>query len=440
MRRLWIIVVLVAILLSCSDRTAQRYYEKALEMQEQGDAPQALDYLRRAATHARSDTALAAIYATMGGLLLEEGLQEQALEALRQACEADRRLADTGAMACDLRDIANVHRTRENDDSCLYFFHEALQLARHMGDSLLVTDIGSQIAGYYLWHQQYDEARRWLMPALHQTEADNGLHFMAADLYHHTGQTDSARHYCQRLLQTGETSQRQMAHKWLGEMLLQEGHAKEAAWHLEQYEYLTDTLMQETDTEVLHHINALYDYSQREQENARLHRWVVTAIAAIIVLVSVLAAVMLVYSRRRAAYRLKVQQLEMLLDGYHHRDTTAEERQQQILADTPICKHIERLLRDSHQPAMTDEDWRTLEDTIEKTHRGFQKRLQAFYHFSTQELHISLLIKIGISPIGIAQLTAHSKQSVSSSRARLYEKVFGKKGSPAQWDEFILSL
>jgi DNA-binding NarL/FixJ family response regulator len=89
---------------------------------------------------------------------------------------------------------------------------------------------------------------------------------------------------------------------------------------------------------------------------------------------------------------------------------------------------------------MTDEDWHILEDTIEKTHPGFQKRLLSFKRLSTQEQHVCWLIKAGVSPIGIAQLTSRSKQSVSSSRARLYEKVFGQKGSPAQWDEFILSL
>ena len=29
---------------------------------------------------------------------------------------------------------------------------------------------------------------------------------------------------------------------------------------------------------------------------------------------------------------------------------------------------------------------------------------------------------------------------VASTRSRLYQKVFGKKGSSRQWDDFILSL
>ena len=51
-----------------------------------------------------------------------------------------------------------------------------------------------------------------------------------------------------------------------------------------------------------------------------------------------------------------------------------------------------------------------------------------------------LLIKINISPIDIAKLTMHSKEAITSNRRILYEKVFGKKGTPKDWDSFILSL
>ena len=56
-----------------------------------------------------------------------------------------------------------------------------------------------------------------------------------------------------------EVVHRQMGHRWLADLLLQEGRTEEAARHLQQYELLTDTLMEQTDTEALRHINALYD-------------------------------------------------------------------------------------------------------------------------------------------------------------------------------------
>lgn len=38
------------------------------------------------------------------------------------------------------------------------------------------------------------------------------------------------------------------------------------------------------------------------------------------------------------------------------------------------------------------------------------------------------------------QQQAQSQQSVASTRSRLYQKVFGQKGSSKDWDDFVLSL
>lgn len=37
-------------------------------------------------------------------------------------------------------------------------------------------------------------------------------------------------------------------------------------------------------------------------------------------------------------------------------------------------------------------------------------------------------------------LAAHSKASVATTRSHLYQRVFGKKGTSGDWDEFIWSL
>ena len=441
MKPILLILLSTLFLAGCTANQGRQSYEEALRYIEQGDAPQALACLKEAAELTTDDSLCLAIYNDMGHLLFDEGLQEQALGAYQNAQEISRAMADTLGMAYAQFDIANIYRTRDDDDSCVYYFDTAMSLALSQGDSLLATDIRNQQAGYYLWHKDYERARQLLSPSLsHDEEMTGGTCFMAADLYRQTGPADSTRYYCKLLLQNEETGLRQMGHKWLADLLLSEGQVEEAAKHLQQYELLTDTLMQETDTEALRRISALYDYSQREQENARLEQRNIIAVAIIMVLILVLVAAMLYFSRRRMKYRMKVQQLEHLLADYRQRDEKATERQNGIMADTPICRHINRLLSDSRQPSMTDEDWHILEDTFAKIHPTFLSRLQTFHKFSSHEMHICLLLRLGLQPAALAQLTAHSKQSVSSTRSRLFEKVFGQKGTPAQWDEFILSL
>ena len=62
------------------------------------------------------------------------------------------------------------------------------------------------------------------------------------------------------------------------------------------------------------------------------------------------------------------------------------------------------------------------------------------HDYGAQEMRITLLIKAGIAPADIARLTSRSKQSVSSTRSRLFLKAFGRKGTPAEWDEFVMSV
>ena len=441
MKQILLLLLSTIFLIGCTASKGRQSYEEALRYMEQGDAPQALACLKEAAEFATDDSVRMGIYNDMGRLLFDEGLQEQALGAYHMALETSQAMADSLGMAYVLFDIANIYRTRDEDDSCVYYFDTAMSLALSQKDSMLATDIRNQLAGYYLWHKDYERARLLLSPSLLQeAEMTGGICFMAADLYRQTGPADSTRYYCKLLLQNEETGLRQMSHKWLADLLLSEGQVEEAAKHLQQYELLTDTLMQETDTEALRRISALYDYSLREQENARLELRNIIAVAFIIVLIFVLVAAILYFSRRRMKYRMKVQQLEHLLADYRQRDEKVIERQNGILADTPICRHINRLLSDSRQPSMTDEDWHILEDTFAKIQPTFLSRLQTFHKFSSHEMHICLLLRLSLQPAALAQLSAHSKQSISSTRSRLFEKVFGQKGTPAQWDEFIQSL
>ena len=89
---------------------------------------------------------------------------------------------------------------------------------------------------------------------------------------------------------------------------------------------------------------------------------------------------------------------------------------------------------------MSQDDWAQLVQLIDGIYTGFTEKLYSLYKLSPQDYYVSLLIKARLQPKEIALLTAHSKESIASTRSRLYQKVFGKKGSSREWDDFILSL
>lgn len=92
------------------------------------------------------------------------------------------------------------------------------------------------------------------------------------------------------------------------------------------------------------------------------------------------------------------------------------------------------------EAAMTNADWQQLEALFSQSLPHFLPRLQEFCRLSLQERRVSMLLRLGKTPTDIAQLTAHSKQSVTNTRSRLFEKTFGRKGTPADWDRLVSSL
>jgi len=118
----------------------------------------------------------------------------------------------------------------------------------------------------------------------------------------------------------------------------------------------------------------------------------------------------------------------------------SEKRQQAetIIFSSEIYRHLQECLENGR--CLSHYDWMELAQLVDSIYTGFTEKLYSLYRMSEQDYHVSLLIKVRIQPKDIALLTSHSKESVASTRSRLYQKVFGQKGSSKDWDDFVLSL
>ncbi|MBQ8066198.1 MAG: hypothetical protein IJ614_08850 [Prevotella sp.] len=146
--------------------------------------------------------------------------------------------------------------------------------------------------------------------------------------------------------------------------------------------------------------------------------------------------IMVIQSNRR-----KIQLLQSRLDNIHQMQKMAVIEQRPDVGTvftSQVYLRLKQYLNDGR--SMTERDWSELTDAVNNSYAGFTDKLYSLYRMSEQDLHVSLLIKIRLQPKDIATLTAHSKESVASTRSRLYQKVFGKKGSTKDWDDFILSI
>ena len=138
----------------------------------------------------------------------------------------------------------------------------------------------------------------------------------------------------------------------------------------------------------------------------------------------------------------KIQLLQSRLDNIHAMQKMAviEHRANDVnsIFASTVYQRIKQYLATGQ--SMNEEDWAELTEVVNGVYSGFTDKLFSLYHMSDQDYHVSLLIKVRLQPKDIATLTAHSKESVASTRSRLYTKIFGKKGSTKDWDDFILSI
>lgn len=108
--------------------------------------------------------------------------------------------------------------------------------------------------------------------------------------------------------------------------------------------------------------------------------------------------------------------------------------------ESAIYRQIQEQIIHNGGRHLNEEEWKELAAIIDDAFCNFSERLLKYCQLTPQEFRVCLLLKIGIKPNDISTLTAHSKQSISTTRNRLFKKVFGEKGSGKDWDEFIYSL
>ncbi len=140
--------------------------------------------------------------------------------------------------------------------------------------------------------------------------------------------------------------------------------------------------------------------------------------------------------------RKKIQLLQSRLDNIHAMQKMAiiekPTKDVNTIFSSNTYQKMQKYLNEGRP--LPDSDWKELTDVVNEVYTGFTDKLYSLYKMTPQEYHVSLLIKIRLQPKDIATLTAHSKESIASTRSRLYQKVFGKKGSTRDWDDFILSI
>ena len=116
-----------------------------------------------------------------------------------------------------------------------------------------------------------------------------------------------------------------------------------------------------------------------------------------------------------------------------------KERQTLLINDFKTSE-IYKKYHDAKSPLPTS-DRHELITCIDNTFNNFSHRLTNLYpKMRDDELYICCMIKTWLSPKEISNITMLKPNSLSMTRTRLYQKIFGKKGSATDFDSFIRSF
>ena len=400
---------------------------------------------------------------------------------------------DTTMMVYCLKNIAFAFGEEKYQDSCLYYYKKAHEMAKKINDTIVISNIKGQIASFYVKNKDFGKAKEYLIPAL--VSSDNrhksAYYSIAANIYMNTEEYDSAFFYCKELLKNGSIHAKQNASKRLAYIYIIEKDFQNAKKYLELFNEYTDSVKTITATESVNRMNSLYNYNLREKENLtlkaeRAHKNLMLTVAAFgfFILLGILATY-IYYTKRKqkqqterlkrlkhelyrqseeyirkneekinaleqelkitsAENKLLTERIEeqradlMLANEAAKRKLAKQESTKARIAATDIYKTIQNDI--NKEKVINAKEWSALEEVINREIDDFKDRLRSYHTISQHEYHICMLIRLDITPTDMATLLGCTPSAVSKARKRLQEKFFSDKGTAKDFDSFINSL
>ena len=445
---------------------------------------------------------LYAVYGQMANLFHAQYLPEDEMQALKTAERIAWKDHDTLSAINAYQLLSRPYFQKNDTDSvllveeCAYNLYHKYGFHQQASRTLLVP------ISVYLDRLQYDKVRE-AMSVFEDSSGwfdVEGNIKAGKELYYYDkgryllaiGKPDSARVFFERALRAEKT---EATYKGMLSVYKEKRVADSIAKYAILYAKANDSCYYQVNQEKVHQISAMYDYGRQQRlaeesraTAARQKNYLVYAFFAFLFAAAIAA---FSYNRVRIQNLLRISQLlkakddlqslleekQAQLDIFisknaseieritqesnqilieHIREKKALEQQiedmnrklslfsgasrEKAFFNTPIYAAIQSHLGKAGDVPLSDDEWEQLHQTVNAIYPNFREKLTSLTPMNNFEYQVCLLLKIGVKPSDIASLTAHSRESVTSSRRRLYEKAMKKSGKPSDWDALVTIL
>ena len=450
------------------ERLCQAYYYQGKYYVQHNDAPQALKCFQEALDMSDDNTPLAfksKIYSQSGTIFLDQNLFDEALAMYRRSFQCDSILGDTVNMAHGLRDMAQIYRHLEKNDSCGILLNQAYTLSEGSDNIFLKRTIVLSLVSSYLAEDKVNEAYRLYSNNLMEVEEmiQSPTYASAVMIYDKLGKSDSVYKYCNKIMSVGTPSAKQLALENLIDYYSVKGDLGKVRLLLKKYKDMSDTVRVMNTSETVMQMHSLYNYNLRERENTRL-KFEAKEKSFMFVLVAMalgLLCALMFYQRERGKknyMRIKFmhEHLEQLYKSSCRQYKVSLDLKEKEIAG--LMKKIDYLnggsIEDKEKmrvydmlrnrirtnQKLTDKMWEDILLIIDRIYPGLRVKLMGAYGLDKEEFKISVLVKLDLLNMEIATLVCKTPGAVTQKRAAIYKKIFKEKGSSKDFDTYIKSL
>ena len=431
-----------------SDRLMMAYFYQGSTYRDMNDAPRALKAFHQAidaGKETRNLILLGQAYGQMGTLFTYQHLYNEALESNQKAFQYYNTLKDSIRFPLLIRNMARIYSAKGNNDSALFYYKKAYQLATEQNLYNQRSSIIGEMGCTYFNIGKTDTAKVLLTQSLSSKRRMANVLSKLALIYQQEGKTDSAQTCLKEALAKGNVSIQCYAYLYLSQM---ETEPKKSAFYKEQYEYLKDSLASLSQSEAIAKYHLLYRFQRSEKERdallldnqqKKIHLYGLATIIILMMSVCIILSMLFVRGRKMAALQtLRYNLLKKQMDEQRKLQTNERGEIIKKFRESPIFKSLNC---QSYQYPYTNEEWNKLQAGIEEYFPSFIERLYMLYpNMTEQEFRVCMLLKAGTRIKDIAIITESESTAITHLRSRLYTKIIGKKGTAKELDKIIADL
>ena len=464
------------------------------------EVPLALEYYNKATEQADTTAAdcdygtLYRVYSQMGFLFSKQYLPYQLLDAFGKAEKYAYLAKDTLNAIINYQNKGDAYDYLGRKDSVVAINLRSANMFKRIGDNYNAAIALGCNYSYYIEKQDSVNAKK-AFEAYFSTGYEGNLEYedskayvlcQKGKYYMFTSQLDSACYILQQSLKFCKSfSNKAATTKALAHYYAKVNQPSLAMKYALQSSEYNDSSLMEARKNQLQQMQAMYDYG-RNQEIARMaeqkatrstqmNYMVVFACVILLLFLSYIYRKQLVLKKKRIAVSkllyedslLKLKRLQdekaklvaendnKLFQVIMEKENTIDKLKAEIsdiqdkysltsvsnveltLMDSSICKKI-KFIEVHPRKKMSDEDWKELADTVEKTIPNFIPRLKN--KLNDKDYQICLLIRLGFTTSLIARLLGLSDAAISKSRKTMLKKLCGKIGKPKDFDKYVLQI